>query len=279
MARARKKTKRKTKPKYTARTADKHVLYQIAVQDPETEIHFVSRVFKKKHARPPLKLREDFCGTAHMCAHWVKSNPQRTAVGVDLDRGVLAWGKRHNLAPINEPGQRVRLLQQDVCNTVRGPFGAFDVALAFNFSYWIFKTRADLLRYFSSVYRSLGKGGMFFLDCFGGYNAQDKTIEPRRVGGFTYVWEQHAFNPITHRGMNYIHFRFRDGSKMKRAFTYDWRHWTMPEIRELLAEAGFRQSTVYWEGPGDDGHGDGIFRPTESVENEAAWVAYVVAER
>ncbi|MDP6369622.1 MAG: hypothetical protein QF615_08435, partial [Planctomycetota bacterium] len=31
-------------PKYTARSADKHVLYQLAVQSPETDVEFLTRV-------------------------------------------------------------------------------------------------------------------------------------------------------------------------------------------------------------------------------------------
>ncbi len=42
----------------------------------------------------------------------------------------------------------------------------------------------------------------------------------------------------------HIDFKFEDGSVQKRAFSYDWRLWILPEIREVLAEAGFRRSTV-----------------------------------
>jgi SAM-dependent methyltransferase len=274
---AQKKAKGKAKPKLTAKNADKHVLYQLAVQDPDVEIQFINRIFKKRHGRLPLTLREDFCGTAHLCATWIKSNKDRTAVGIDLDRRVLAWGTRHNLAPLNEPGKRIKLLNQDVRDAVPG---RFDVSVGFNFSYWVFKTRDDLRKYFLSVFRATKPGGLFFLDCYGGFTGQEMLTERRRVrGGFTYIWQQGSFNPIDHSVMNHIHFQFKNKSKMKRAFSYDWRFWSLPEIRELLSEAGFRTSTVYWEGPGKNGHGDGVFRPKTVVENEAAWVAYVVAER
>src|SRR5688572_8118187 len=58
--------------KYTAATADKHELYQLSVQDPEIEIAFINRVYKKTHGRLPVSLREDFCGTALFCAAWAK---------------------------------------------------------------------------------------------------------------------------------------------------------------------------------------------------------------
>jgi SAM-dependent methyltransferase len=267
----------KKKPKLTAKNADKHVLYQLAVQDPDVEIQFINRIFKKHRQRLPLSLREDFCGTAHLCATWIKSNKARTAVGIDLDRRVLAWGMKHNLAPLGEPGKRIQLLNQDVCDNVAQ---RFDVAVGFNFSYWVFKTRADLRKYFLSVFRSVKPGGLFFLDCYGGLSGQEQLTEKRRVrGGFTYIWNQDTFNPIDHSVMNHIHFQFPNKSKMKRAFSYDWRFWSLPEISELLSEAGFRTSTVYWEGPGKDGSGDGVFKPRTVVENENAWVSYVVAER
>ena len=66
---------------------------------------------------------------------------------------------------------------------------------------------------------------------------------------------------------------------MQKAFTYVWRLWTLPELRELLAEAGFSRSTVYWEDADDDGEGTGVFRPKAHAEQEQAWVAYIVAER
>ena len=66
---------------------------------------------------------------------------------------------------------------------------------------------------------------------------------------------------------------------MKRAFTYEWRLWTLPEIRELLAEAGFSRSTVYWEDRDANGDGTNTYRPRAHARQEPAWVAYIVAER
>jgi hypothetical protein len=113
----------------TAKTADKHALYQLAVQDPLMEIRFINRVFKKRHARLPLTLREDFCGTAHLCATWVGSQVTRTAVGIDLDSEVLDWGRQHNLLPLGAARKRVRLLRRDVRRRVPG---TFDVTVALN---------------------------------------------------------------------------------------------------------------------------------------------------
>jgi len=267
--------KRRKKPKLTARNADKHVLYQESVQDVASEAGFVARTFERVVGRKPLTLREDFCGSALLCAEWVKKR-ERTAVGIDLDPSVLAWGIEHNLAPIGEPGNRVTLLQQDVRAPVRGKF---DVTVALNFSYFVFRTREDLRGYFASVRRSMAEDGLFFIDLYGGYESMKVMEESTRIRGFKYVWDQAEVNPIDHAVTNHIHFDFDDGSRMKEAFTYEWRLWTIPELRELLAEAGFSKSTVYWEDANEDGEGTGTFRPKARVDQEAAFVAYVVAER
>ena len=53
----------------------------------------------------------------------------------------------------------------------------------------------------------------------------------------------------------------------------------MPEVRELLAEAGFAKSTVYWEGSDEDGDGNGVFEPEERGEADAGWIAYIIAQK
>ena len=135
-----------------------------------------------------------------------------------------------------------------------------DIVGAFNFSYFCFKTREEMRGYFARVHEALNSDGVFFLDAFGGPDASDLTKEKTKIDGFTYVWEQAEFEPVTSRILCHIHFKFPDGSKIKRAFTYDWRLWTLPELRELLTEAGFSKVRVYWEGDDGDGGGNGEFK-------------------
>lgn len=273
------KRKRKTKrrhSKYSAKTADKHVLYQLSVQDTEWEVRFVDRIYKKLRKKNPMSLREDFCGTALMCAEWVKKNG-RTATGVDIDRDTLAWGIDHNLSSIGEPGDRISLLEQDARDPVPGKF---DVSLALNFSYFVFKTRDVMRGYFENVHRSMKRDGIFILDAYGGWEAMQPMEEPRKIkGGFTYVWDQDKVDAITNEVVNHIHFEFSDGTKMRPAFSYDWRHWSLKELTELLEEAGFSKSAVYWEDSDEEGEGTGRFRPKLKAANEPAWIAYIVAER
>ena len=60
------------KGKLTAKNADLHWLYEKSVQTPDIEVVFIDKVFRKEFGRPATFLREDFCGTALMCAEWVK---------------------------------------------------------------------------------------------------------------------------------------------------------------------------------------------------------------
>ena len=134
-------------------------------------------------------------------------------------------------------------------------------------------------RYFRRVRESLRPGGLFFLDGYGGADAHREGRERTKNEGFTYIWEQAAFNPINHDMLCHIHFKFPDGSRIQRAFSYSWRLWSLPEIRELLREAGFSRSTVYWQGTDEEtGEGDGVFEPTEAGEADDAWIVYMVAE-
>jgi SAM-dependent methyltransferase len=266
---------KQTRAPLTARTADKYELYQHSVQDAKIEIDFVDKAFRRYRERLPRSLREDFCGTALLCSEWVARSPERTAVGLDLDPKVLAWGTRHNLRPMGDAANRVRLVRQDV----RGPLqGSFDAVMAFNFSYWVFTTRRDMRRYFERVRSALGREGMFFIDVYGGWEAQEPMIDRRKIKRrFHYEWQQESFDPITHRVVNHIHFEFPDGSRMERAFTYDWRYWTIPELRELLEEAGFSRVIVYWDRSDSDDYEH--YRPTNNATNHPGWLAYLAALR
>ncbi len=260
-----------------AQAADPHVLYEQSVQNVEAEVEFIETAFRELRGRRPAILREDFCGTAAAACHWVSSRRANRAYAVDIDPAVLAWGHEHNVSRL-PPSQRKRLelLEADV-RKVRTP--PVDVVGAFNFSYWCFKDRAVLAEYFRSVLRSLVKDGLFFLDVFGGAEAYNEVREKTDYDDFTYVWDQASYEPITGAYRCHIHFRFPDGSRMKRAFSYDWRLWTLPELRDLLAETGFRSSHVYWEGEDEDGEANGEYSRVEVGENDPAWIAYLVGER
>ncbi|NND60302.1 MAG: class I SAM-dependent methyltransferase, partial [Gammaproteobacteria bacterium] len=221
--------------------------------------------------------REDFAGTSAAAVEWVRSGDDRHAWAVDFDAEVLEWGRRRHIEPLTAAQQqRIQQIEGDVLE-VNTPLA--DIIIGFNFSYFTFKTRDELRGYFERARRNLKPDGLLFVDCFGGSEAYEEVEEETDLDGFTYVWDQDDFDPVSSQMHCHIHFDFPDGTKMRPAFSYEWRLWTLPEIRELLKEAGFSSSTVYWEGTDEDGEGDGEFEPVSRGEADPAWIAYIVAER
>jgi SAM-dependent methyltransferase len=264
---------------------DRFALYEAAVQAVDYDLNFMERVYGAKRGRRFRLFREDFCATAHLAAQWVLRRPGNRAWGVDLDARPLAWYRRHRLPVLRDAARRLTLVRRDV-RAVSRPL--VDVVAALNFSYWVFKRRPDLLAYFRAVRRSLRPGGVFVVNAFGGTEANAKLIEKRRIaatnavdgspiGPFTYLWEHASFNAIDHHIVCRIHFRFPDGTKMKRAFTYDWRLWTLPEVKETMLEAGFSAVEFYVEGWDDENNvADGVYRLRKRFPNQEGWLAYVV---
>lgn len=275
-ATSKRQSARAAKPQ--ARTADKYDLYQQSVQDPAFEVKALKRFYRDVNGTQARTLREDFCGAFAVCCEWVRSGRENEAWGVDYDPEPLAWGKANNLAPLKPAQQeRVHTVEGDV-RTAKTP--KVDIVTAQNFSYYIFRERQEMRRYFQQARKHLNEGGILVLDMLGGPQVQeDEQTEHRKVNGFTYVWDQVRFNPIDHGALFHIHFKFRDGSELKKAFTYEWRLWTMPEIREILLEAGFSKTHVYWEGEDKNGEGNGRYYRTEKAPADLTWLAYLVAER
>lgn len=264
-----------------AERADRHRLYELAVQNPAAEIDFVDHTFRMLRGRHARRLREDFCGTGAVCREWVSRHRSNLAWGLDLDPEVLDWGRANTLARLGEERSRVQLIETDV---LAPQAGGLDIVLAMNFSYWLLQSRAALLEYYRRVREALVDDGVLFLDAYGGYDAFRVLSEERHISDpdardFTYVWDQADYDPICGRLVCHIHFRFDDGSSQERAFSYDWRLWTLPEIRELLLEAGFSRVLVYWQGWDSEGEPDGNFVPVERGEPDAGWIAYLTAEK
>ncbi len=262
-----------------AERADRHKLYELSVQCSESEIDFVDATFKAIRKQRAKILREDFCGTANVCCDWVKRRRNNHAIGVDIDPEVLEWGQKNNLSKLTKSqSSRIQLFNENVL-TVQTE--AAEIISAMNFSYWLFKSRKELKHYFQSVHTALADNGVLFLDAYGGYDSfrdiKEKTKHKKHK--FTYIWEQEKYEPISGELTCHIHFKFPDGSKLKNAFSYNWRLWTLPEIRELLEETGFNNITVYWQGFDEDGEPDGDFKPTTEGEADPSWICYISAEK
>jgi SAM-dependent methyltransferase len=271
-----------------ARGRDRHAFYEVAVQGPEWDLDFLARLFRARNGREPLTFREDFCSTAALAAAWAMRSSRHRAWGVDLDPEPLAWARTHRLAHLRDAAPRVTLVRADV-RRPRRP--RVDVACALNFSWWVFHRRADLLAYLRAARAGLKPGGVLVLNAFGGTRAERTLVERTRkagsqapdgtsVPGFTYVWEQASFNAVDRRLRSWIHFERRDGTRMARAFEYDWRMWTLPELREAALEAGFREVEFWSEGwdPGRSTHTGRLHRRAK-LDNDDCWIAYAAAYR
>ena len=109
-----KSARRSARPALTARTADKYDLYQRAVNSPEADVEFLVAEYKRLRGKKPRHLREDFCGTALLCSHWIRAGRDWTAEGFDIDHEPIQWGKQHNFEPLGEVASRMSFRQRDV---------------------------------------------------------------------------------------------------------------------------------------------------------------------
>ena len=272
---------------------DRHVLYEAAVQSVDHDLELFQRIYLRHRGRRFTRLREDFCGTAALACAWVRLRAANEAWAVDHDARVLEWARVHRLPRMRRSesdraptaAERLHLVRADV-RARSSPLA--DFVCAMNFSYWVFKRRRDLIRYFRSVHRSLRPHGVFACNAFGGTGAEQPLIERTRIAatrsaegdpvpGFTYVWEQASFNAIDHALECFIHFRLRDGTEIRRAFRYDWRLWTLPELEDALREAGFRGVHFYLEGwDPRRNRPEERYRLRSRFDNRRGWLACVV---
>ena len=98
-------------------------------------------------------------------------------------------------------------------------------------------------------------------------------------------WEQRAVRPWISRVENAIHFKVTPGRGrrgravvMKNAFVYDWRLWSVGEVREAMAEAGFAKTQVHDSvGGAIDSKGRlHLLRARDDASHDEDFVVYVV---
>jgi SAM-dependent methyltransferase len=287
------------RPKHTPNISKdirfKYALYENAVQTPAEHCDLFALMYADIVGKSAHILREDFCGTYAISSYWTRRHKKNIAICLDLDPEPLSYGWVRNQSGLLTTEQRSRVKPM-LKNVISVTAPKADLAIACNFSFYILKKRPVLIDYFRSVYRSLKKGGMFALEITGGpgmieTHHETRTIKPAREKGvpsmaplprkYTYFWDQKSFNPINCEGLYAIHFKVPGKPKIKDAFVYDWRVWTIPEIRECLAEAGFQKTICYWEMDRSRkkertlAHHE--YGPTEVGENYYTWIAYVAA--
>jgi SAM-dependent methyltransferase len=268
---------------------DRHALYEVSVQGVDWDLDFLERVWRRRNpGREPRRFREDFCSTAALATAWAQRGPQREAWAVDIDPEPLAWARRHRLPHVRRTAERVHLVRGDV-REARRPL--VDVTCALNFSWWVFHERADLVKYLRAARAGLKPNGVLVMNLFGGNRAEKALSERTRkraengpdgtlLPAFTYIWEHASFNPVDRRLLAHIHFELRDGRRVSRAFTYDWRMYTVPELRDCAREAGFADLEVYSEGWDERAkRGNGVLYKRTEMDNSDTWIAYAVLAR
>jgi SAM-dependent methyltransferase len=192
---------------------------------------------------------------------------------------------------LGDRARRLRIVKADV-REVRPPaVPRVDVVAALNFSALVFHARQDLRAYAAAARRGLRPDGVFVLSVFGGVDMMRPRKDSRVVRGrplyavepplppFEYEWEQRSYDARTARLDCRLHFKARSGDGRPRvwrnAFRYDCRLWTLPELLEILADAGFAKAEVWQH---FERRGRPAFQPVSRIEGKA-WIANVVGVR
>lgn len=247
----------------------KHDLYELCVQSPSHLVPFLRAV----HGADPQILGEDFAGTAALSHLWTDRSDQHRAVAIDLDADALGFR-----------GDHPRVTKHAA--NVRDKADAADVIFVGNFSIGYWHTRAELVAYFSHARSRLEPGGVFICDTYGGESAyllgdvhRDHWIpdDPRYTGHagkrIRYTWEQRAADPITGLVTDALHFRVEKAGMIEQelfdAFIYEWRLWSITELRDCMADAGFATTEVYAKtADAIDEEGNAYVLPIEDGEEE-----------
>jgi len=220
---------------------NRHDLYEICVQSPED----LAAVLRAIHGGDHTALGEDFCGTAALSAAWIEQVDGGRSIAVDHDRETLARAPKH---------EAITLVAGDVRGDTDADTHRVDVLHVGNFSIGEWHTRADLLAYLRHARARLANDGIFVCDLYGGETAFATGVIDREIplpDGRTvhYAWEQREADAVTGMVVNAIHFQvcrdLRVEIDLPDAFTYHWRLWSVPELRDAMTEAGFAGTEVW----------------------------------
>lgn len=268
---------------------DRFDCYELCVQSPRHVVTFLTTV----HGGVPVVLHEDFSGTAAVSRRWAlearKRGDDGRAVAIDLDSETVEIARRK--AAADDVADRVTIICGDVTDpAVAQAASGPDAVFVGNFSIGYLHTRSALLAYLRGVRARLERGnagfggGIFACDVYGGAGAfRLGGIERRHPGRgrevVRYTWVHERADPITGMVQNSISFRVEiDGEvvqELHRAFEYVWRLWSLPELREAVLEAGFKDLSVHAEinlAPGQPAIP--VERPEEFGED---WIVLMVA--
>lgn len=241
---------------------DKHDLYELCVQNPEALIPLLNAI----HGDTPKILAEDFSGTAILSHQWIAQSESHHAFCTDLDQEAL---QKHG----DHPQIKKQLIN------VNDATDQADILFVGNFSIGYHHTRAELVTYLKQAHARLKQtNGIFLCDTYGGENAYTLggVHRPTPMGDgrlCRYTWEQRDADPLTGMVTDVIHFRIEHAGTITEeyddAFTYHWRLWSVPELRDAMLEAGFTKVQCYAKLPDAvDDEGNAYINPIEDPQEE-----------
>lgn len=222
--------------------------YERCVQAPAELARFLTAL----HGGDPLVLAEDFCAGAALSREWVSLHPQGEAIATDLDPEVL------ERARALDASGRIGVMLRDALCVAPSDHPPADILFVGNFSIGEIHDRTTLVRYLRGARSRLAPGGVFICDTYGGESCY-RTGEVRRGSPLPdgrrvlYTWEQRRADPLNARVVCACHFRIERAGLIEEEFTdafiYDWRLWSVPELRDAAHEAGFGAFDVYAKVP------------------------------
>jgi hypothetical protein len=221
---------------------NRYDLYELAAQTPDLQARFLHAV----HGRAPAVLAEDFSGPSGIARAWLAMAPFHRAICTDRDPDPIEHAQQRLAEQLDEdPHSRATWY---ICDVLEAG-GRADVIASLNFAVCELHERSRLLTYLRHSLLRLEADGVFVADVYAGPDAlltgrYAQTIETEQ-GDVFYEWEQIEADPLTARVRNAMHFRLPDGRELPNAFEYDWRLWSIPELRDALWEAGFARTEAY----------------------------------
>ncbi|KAL0390000.1 UNVERIFIED_CONTAM: hypothetical protein Scaly_0357100 [Sesamum calycinum] len=267
----------------------KFALYQQSVQSPKGDISYLQKFFLMYvGGRAPLHLQEDFCGTALLSVEWLHSDARRTAVGLDLDVEALNWCMESNVNRIGaDVCSRISLFHGNVLQPLESKLVNFSPDESMQ-NMTLRDNEGDSVTGMNSSPGSTKTERRYIRDGFiWGTSSEGMLRLQRRFPNFTYVWEQAEFDIIQRKTRISLHFNLhKQHRKLRHAFSYSWRLWSLPEVKDCLEEAGFR-SVHFWIRSMPDSEQirrmDGLsvgrdvkYEEATSFQQQDSWNAYIV---
>ncbi len=274
-------------------TPNRHELYELCVQS----VEHLAPLIRAIHGGRPRVLGEDFSGTGALSHRWVDSSPDARAIAVDLDAEALAFHGQHDR--IAKHTGDVREISAPCDALFVGNFSIGYLHTRGELVSYLKHARARLTQPKAGGQQSPGPQdshpapfhdaldtppGVFICDTYGGESAftlggvhrpHPMPHQEGEPGGriCRYTWEQQSADPTTGMVTNAIHFRIERAGVIEHelfdAFVYQWRLWSVPELRDAMLEAGFASTQVYAKlADAVDDEGNAYAEPVTNAEEE-----------